>query len=135
MDRDALRCLIIDDHPVVRQGIRALLEREIDPVEVTDAATPAAAFTAADGDSPPVVIVDPRGAGAEVGALVADLDRELGSAIVVFTSNGGARLLSEALKAGVKGYVRKDSPPEDLVRAIRAARSGDFYVDPALSST
>jgi DNA-binding NarL/FixJ family response regulator len=132
---ETLRCLIIDDHPVVRQGIRALLEREIDSVEVTDAATPAAAFGSPAPESPHVVIVDPRGAGAEVGALVADLDRELGSAIVVFTSNGGARLLSEALKAGVKGYVRKDSPPEDLVRAIRAARSGDFYVDPALSST
>jgi DNA-binding NarL/FixJ family response regulator len=135
MESEALRCLIIDDHPVVRQGIRALLEREIDSVVVTDAPTPAAAFGAAAGDSPHVVIVDPRGAGIEVGSLVADLNRELGSAIVVFTSNGGARLLSESLKAGVKGYVRKDSPPEDLVRAIRAAHSGDFYVDPALSST
>jgi DNA-binding NarL/FixJ family response regulator len=134
---ESLRCLIIDDHPVVRQGIRALLEREIDSVIVTDAATPAAAFGANEdgGEAPHVVVVDPRGAGAEVGSLVADLNRELGSAIVVFTSNGGARLLSESLKAGVKGYVRKDSPPEDLVRAIRAARSGDFYVDPALSST
>src|SRR3954452_8056696 len=134
---ETLRCLIIDDHPVVRQGIRALLEREIDAVVVTDAATPAAAFSDSESksESPHVVIVDPRGAGAEVGSLVADLNRELGSAIVVFTSNGGARLLSEALKAGVKGDVRKDSPPEDLVRAIRAARSGDFYVDPALSST
>ena len=132
---EPLRCLIIDDHPVVRQGIRALLEREIDAVVVTDAATPTLAFDTTNGASPHVVIVDPRGAGAEVGTLVADLNRELGSAIVVFTSNGGARLLSEALKAGVKGYVRKDSPPEDLVRAIRAAQSGDFYVDPALSST
>jgi DNA-binding NarL/FixJ family response regulator len=135
MTEEALRCLIIDDHPVVRQGIRALLEREIDPVVVTDAATPAAALGAARSDSPDVVIVDPRGAGLEVGSLVEDLSRELGSAIVVFTSNGGARLLSESLKAGVKGYVRKDSPPEDLVRAIRAAQSGEFYVDPALSST
>jgi DNA-binding NarL/FixJ family response regulator len=134
MNRDVLRCLIIDDHPVVRQGIRALLEREIDSVVVTDAATPAAAMTG-HADSPDVVIVDPRGAGLEVGSLVQDLNRELGSAIVVFTSNGGARLLSESLKAGVKGYVRKDSPPEDLVRAIRAAQSGEFYVDPALSST
>ena len=134
MEADTLRCLIIDDHPVVRQGIRALLEREIDSVVVTDAATPAAAY-GAPGDSPHVVVVDPRGAGVEVGSLVEDLSRELGSAIVVFTSNGGARLLSESLKAGVKGYVRKDSPPEDLVRAIRAAHSGDFYVDPALSST
>ena len=134
MDRHALRCLIIDDHPVVRQGIKALLERELDSVIVSDAATPAAAIGAAREDSPDVVIVDPRGAGLEVGSLVQDLS-ELGSAIVVFTSNGGARLLSESLKAGVKGYVRKDSPPEDLVRAIRAAQSGEFYVDPALSST
>jgi DNA-binding NarL/FixJ family response regulator len=132
---EILRCLIIDDHPVVRQGIRALLESEIEAVVVTDAATPAAAFGVEAQQSPDVVIVDPRGAGAEVGSLVAELTRELGSAIVVFTSNGGARLLSEALKAGVKGYVRKDSPPEDLVRAIRAAHSGEFYVDPALSST
>ena len=132
---ETLRCLIIDDHPVVRQGIRALLERELDAVVVTDAATPQSTLVQ-NGDQPPhVVIVDPRGAGAEVGTLVADLSRQLGAAIVVFTSNGGARLLSEALKAGVKGYVRKDSPPEDLVRAIRAASSGEFYVDPALSST
>src|SRR5919206_3843710 len=135
MDRHALRCLIIDDHPVVRQGIRALLERELDSVVVSDAPTPAAAIGAAGDDSPDVVIVDPRGAGLEVGSLVENLSRELGSAIVVFTSNGGARLLSESLKAGVKGYVRKDSPPQDLVRAIRAARNGEFYVDPALSST
>ena len=132
-----LRCLIIDDHPVVRQGIRALLEREMGGVVVTDVATPAGVAGAArEGGGPPdVVIVDPRGAGAEVAALVAELNKALGCAIVVFTSNGGARLLSEALKAGVKGYVRKDSPPEDLVRAIRAASSGEFYVDPALSST
>jgi DNA-binding NarL/FixJ family response regulator len=134
MSETALRCLIIDEHPVVRQGIRALLERELSQVEVTDAASPEAALTD-HGAHPDVVIIDPRAAGADVGALVERLNRELDSAIVVFTSNGGARLLAEALKAGVKGYVRKDSPPEDLVRAIRAAQSGDFYVDPALSST
>ena len=128
-------CLIIDEHPVVRQGIRALLERELGASRVDDAATPDAALAAHAGSSPDVVIIDPRSAGAEVGPLVTRLSQELDSPIVVFTSNGGARLLAEALKAGVKGYVRKDSPPEDLVRAIRAAQSGDFYVDPALSST
>jgi DNA-binding NarL/FixJ family response regulator len=131
----SLSCLIIDEHPVVRQGIRALLEREIGGVTIRDAATPDAALAAHDGGPPDVVIIDPRSAGAEVGALVTRLSEQLASPIVVFTSNGGARLLAEALKAGVKGYVRKDSPPEDLVRAIRAAQSGDFYVDPALSST
>src|SRR5438270_193245 len=129
-----LRCLIVDDHPIVRQGIRALLERELAGVEVSDAPTPEAAIEA-DSPAPDVVIIDPRRAAGEVEQVVGDLIKRLRSAVVVFTSNGGARLLAEALKAGVKGYVRKDSPPEDLVRAIRAARSGEFYVDPALSST
>ena len=135
MHADSLRCLIVDDHPVVRQGIRALLERELPGVEVLDAATPQAALEESPDARPDVVVIDPSPAAAEVERLVSELQRTLDSAIVVFTGNGGARLLADALKAGVKGYVRKDSPPEDLVRAIQAARSGDFYVDPALSST
>ena len=130
-----LRCLVVDDHPVVRQGIRALLEREVADIEVSDVDTPEAALALAGEDAPDVVVIDPRGAGGEVGQLVTQLSEGLGAAIVVFTSDGGARLLADALKAGVKGYVRKDSPPEDLVRAIQAAGSGEFYVDPALSST
>jgi DNA-binding NarL/FixJ family response regulator len=131
-----MRCLIVDDHPVVRQGIRAVLEKELRDVEVTDAPTVQAAVDGNSSDAmPDVAVVDPRGAGGEVEEVVGLLRKRLRCAIVVFTSNGGARLLAEALKAGVKGYVRKDSPPEDLVRAIRAAQEGNFYVDPALSST
>ena len=130
-----LRCLVIDDHPVVRQGIRALLERDVAGIEVSDVATPDAALELGGQESPDVVVIDPRGAAGDVGQLVTSLSERLGAAIVVFTSDGGARLLADALKAGVKGYVRKDSPPEDLVRAIQAARTGEFYVDPALSST
>jgi two-component system, NarL family, response regulator len=129
-----IKCLIVDDHPVVRQGIRSLLEKELRGVEITDAPTAQAAIDNG-GAAPDVAVVDPRGAGGEVDEVVGLLTKRLRCAIVVFTSNGGARLLAEALKAGVKGYVRKDSPTEDLVRAIRAAREGNFYVDPALSST
>ena len=135
MHADPVRCLIVDDHPVVRQGIRALLEREMPGVEVLDAENPAAALSENSGRSPDVVVIDPSSAGADVEKLVSELRRSLDSAIVVFTGNGGPRLLADALKAGVKGYVRKDSPPEDLLRAIQAAQSGEFYVDPALSST
>jgi DNA-binding NarL/FixJ family response regulator len=130
-----MKCLIVDDHPVVRQGIRALLEKELRGVEVTDAPTVQIAVDTTVEPMPDVAVVDPRGAGGEVEEIVNLLRKRLRCAIVVFTSNGGARLLAEALKAGVKGYVRKDSPPEDLVRAIRAASDGNFYVDPALSST
>jgi DNA-binding NarL/FixJ family response regulator len=132
----ALRCLVVDDHPVVRQGIRALLERALDGVEVSTADTPDAAVAEARGGrSPDVVVIDPRRVSGDVQSTVNSLQQSLGSPIVVFTADGGPRMLAEALKAGVKGYVRKDSPPEDLIRAIQAASSGEFYVDPALSSS
>jgi DNA-binding NarL/FixJ family response regulator len=129
------RCLIVDDHPVVRAGIRAVLETSFPEPQVNDAASIAEAAALAADDPPDVVVIDPWRAGVDVAGVVEQLKRDLTAPIVVFTSDGGARLLSEALKAGVKGYVRKDSPSEDLVRAIDAARAGDFYVDPSLSST
>ncbi|MDQ4048696.1 MAG: response regulator transcription factor [Actinomycetota bacterium] len=132
---DLPTCLIIDEHPVVRQGVSALLESTWAGAEVTKAENLESALESTNGAKPDVVIVDPWRAGADIGELVKRLNKGLGAPIVVFTADGGARLLSEALKAGVKGYVRKDSPPSDLIRAIEAARAGEFYVDPGLSST
>jgi DNA-binding NarL/FixJ family response regulator len=129
------RCLIVDDHPVVRAGVRAVLENAFERPRVADAATVEEARAAFGGEAPDVVIVDPWRAGADVGRIVEELRQELEAPLVIFTSDGGARLLGEALRAGVKGYVRKDSPSEDLVRAIEAAQAGEFYVDPGLSST
>lgn len=133
--QSAPACLIVDEHPVVRQGVRALLESTWPSAAVTDADGLEAALANGSDGKPDVVIVDPWRAGADVGELVKRLSKALAAPIVVFTADGGARLLSEALKAGVKGYVRKDSPSADLIRAIEAARSGEFYVDPGLSST
>ena len=129
-----MRCLVVDDHPVVRQGIRALLERELDGVEVSTAATPEAALQES-AEHPDVVVIDLRRVSGDVQDAVTKLQETLQSPIVVFTADGGPRMLAEALKAGVKGYVRKDSPPEGLIRAIQAAHNGEFYVDPALSSS
>jgi two-component system NarL family response regulator len=135
MPTTSLRVLVVDEHPVVRQGVRALLERGLEGAEVTDAASLQNALDGIGAKQPDVTIVDPWRAGGDVESILTTLTTKFGSPIVVFTADGGARLLSDALKAGVKGYVRKDSPGEDLVRAIQAARDGDFYVDPALSST
>ena len=114
------RCLIVDDHPVVRAGVRAVLEQAFDHVVVTESESIEQAGEMANGDVPDVVIIDPWRAGVDVGEIVGRLRDQVKAPIVKFTSDGGARLLSEALKAGVKGYVRKDSPSEDLVRAIEA---------------
>ena len=133
--KEAPSCLIIDEHPVIRQGVVALMEATWEGAKVTDAENLEAALESASGTPAEVVIVDPWRAGADIGELVKRLSKSLGAPIVIFTADGGARLLSEALKAGVKGYVRKDSPTSDLIRAIEAARAGEFYVDPGLSST
>jgi DNA-binding NarL/FixJ family response regulator len=132
---DPPRCLIVDEHPVVRAGIRAVIERAFRDARLADASTVEQAAEAMGSDPPDVVVIDPWRAGVDVPETVTKLRDEVDAPIVIFTSDGGARLLSEALKAGVKGYVRKDSPSEDLVRAIEAARAGEFYVDPGLSST
>jgi DNA-binding NarL/FixJ family response regulator len=133
--KDALRCLIVDDHPVVRQGVRSLLEETWSGAEVADGETLERALEQLGSKRVDVVVVDPWHAGGDAAGTIARLSEQAKAPIVVFTADGGARLLSEALKAGVKGYVRKDSPSADLVRAIEAARAGEFYVDPGLSST
>jgi DNA-binding NarL/FixJ family response regulator len=129
-----MNTLIIDEHPVVRRGIRALVESSWEGAQVSDVGNLEEALEGS-YDRLDVVIVDPWRAGADIGELVKKLSSQLAAPVVIFTADGGARLLTEALKAGVRGYVRKDSPPNDLVRAITAARSGEFYVDPSLSST
>ena len=127
--------MIIDEHPVVRQGVEALLEDTWPGAVVASVRDLEAALEAGADAKPDIVVVDPWKAGADVGELVKRLSNELGAPIVVLTADGGARLLSEALKAGVQGYVRKNSPSRDLIRAIEAVRAGEFYVDPSLSST
>jgi DNA-binding NarL/FixJ family response regulator len=133
--KEAPRCLIVDDHPVVRAGVRAVIEEAWKEAETADASTLEEAVRMLESGDPDVVIIDPWRARVDVSDIVNRLQEDIKAPIVIFTSDGGARLLSEALKAGVKGYVRKDSPSEDLVRAVEAARTGDFYVDPGLSST
>jgi DNA-binding NarL/FixJ family response regulator len=128
-------CLIIDSSPLVRQGVRALIADRWPEAEVSDAASFDEARELLAEKPLDVVIVDPWRPGTDPAATVGSIGAQTDSPIVVFTSDGGARLLSDALKAGVKGYVRKDSPADDLTRAISAARNGEFYVDPGLSSS
>ena len=135
-DTTRLSCLVVDEHPVVRRGVRALLEQGFKDVELIDAPSAEAAIESGARLNPDVILIDPRkGAPGDTERTLTELAEKLDSPVVVFTADGGARQLSDALKAGVKGYVRKDSPADDLIRAIRSAIEGDFYIDPALSST
>jgi DNA-binding NarL/FixJ family response regulator len=128
------KCLAVDDHPAVRQGLALLLASvdDIDLVESVDSGE--AALDAIEKYQPAVVIVDVRLPGIDgISAVKRIAERAPNVKTVVFSAYGDKRLLSDAIAAGARGYVMKGSPPEDLVRAIRTVDTGKAFVDPSLS--
>ena len=132
----AIKCLAVDDHPAVRQGLALLLEGAHD-IELVDAVQSGEeVLDAVKRHKPRVVIVDVRLPGMDgistVKRLAADAPK---ASTVMFSAYGDKRLLSDAISAGARGYVMKGSPPDDLLRAIRTVAGGDAFVDPSLSPT
>src|SRR3954467_7764275 len=128
------KCLAVDDHPAVRQGLALLLASvdDIDLVESVDSGE--AALDAIEKYQPAVVIVDVRLPGIDgISAVKRIAERAPNVKTVVFSAYGDKRLLSDAIAAGARGYVMKGSPPEDLLRAIRTVAEGKAFVDPSLS--
>jgi DNA-binding NarL/FixJ family response regulator len=128
------KCLAVDDHPAVRQGLALLLASvdDIDLVESLDSGE--AVLSAIEEHQPTVVIVDVRLPGIDgISAVKRIAERAPNVKTVVFSAYGDKRLLSDAIAAGARGYVMKGSPPEDLVRAIRTVDTGKAFVDPSLS--
>src|SRR5687767_3757616 len=128
------KCLAVDDHPAVRQGL-ALLLQGVDDIDLVDAVDSGEAVLAAiEEHDPSVVIVDVRLPGIDgISAVKRIAERAPNVKTVVFSAYGDKRLLSDAIAAGARGYVMKGSPPEDLVRAIRTVNLGKAFVDPSLS--
>lgn len=125
--------LVVDDHPVLRQGVASVLRTAFDDAETTEAASVDEAIKAARGKKISAVIVDPHLGSADATSSINRLKSSIDAPIVVFAAHGNMRLLAEALKAGARACVRKDSPPEVLTTAIKAARDGEFYLDPSLA--
>jgi DNA-binding NarL/FixJ family response regulator len=130
----ATRCLAVDDHPTVRQGLMLMFGDTDDLQLVGSAETAEDAIAAAEQLQPDVVVVDVRLPGVD-GISAVKRIHEVAPNVksVVFSAYGDKRLLSDAIAAGARGYVMKGSPPEDLLRAIRTVRQGKAFVDPSLS--
>ena len=128
------RCLVVDDHSVVRQGLDILFG-EIDDLELVGTVNNGEeALDAIQELEPEVVLMDVRLPGIDgVSAVKRIHQRAPGVQFVVFSAYGDKRLLSDAIAAGARGYVMKGSPPEDLLRAIRTVAEGNAFVDPSLS--
>ncbi len=131
-----IKCLAVDDHPAVRQGL-ALLLAGVPDIDLVDAVhSGEEVMDAVKRHEPSVVIVDVRLPGMDGISTVRHLAARAPQAgTVVFSAYGDKRLLSDAISAGARGYVMKGSPPDDLLRAIRTVNEGDAFVDPSLSPT
>ncbi len=128
------RCLVVDDHTVVRQGLD-LLFGDLDDLELVGEVTNGEeALEAVERLQPEVVLMDVRLPGIDGVSAVKRIHQSApGVKFVIFSAYGDKRLLSDAIAAGARGYVMKGSPPEDLLRAIRTVAEGKAFVDPSLS--
>src|SRR5215216_726388 len=120
----ATRCLAVDDHPSVREGI-GLMFGDADDLELIG--------TVANGEDALDAIerLQPGIDGISAVKRIAQAAPSVKT--VMFSAYGDKRLLSDAISAGARGYVMKGSPPEDLLRAVRTVTSGKPFVDPSLS--
>jgi DNA-binding NarL/FixJ family response regulator len=128
-----ITCLIVDDHEVVREGLRLSLSRAPHIRVVGEAADGEAAVALAERRRPNVVIMDVRMPGMDgLEATKELMDRVPDSAVLIFTAYSERSMLSRGLESGAKGYVLKEAPHETLLRAIEKVAGGEGYVDPAL---
>jgi two-component system, NarL family, response regulator NreC len=130
-----LRIILADDHTILRQGVRALIEAQPDMEVVAEAADGAEAIEQARQQLPDVVVMDigmPEMDGAQA---TASLKRELPQIkVLALTVQEDTGYLSQMLKAGASGYVLKRAAAADLINAIRTVARGGHYLDPELAT-
>lgn len=129
-----IRILIVDDHPVVRSGLRALLASQADFEVVTEAGDGQEASTLSASHAPHVILMDLQmpvldglSATRRIHAQQPDV-----SILVLTTYDTDADILP-ALEAGATGYLLKDAPPEELFRAVRSAARGEVTLAPGVA--
>ena len=131
-----IRLLVVDDHPVVRQGLRTFLETRADFEVVGEAGDGETAVTLAAQLRPDVILMDlvmPGVGGLEAINQIRAADAS--ARILVLTSFASADQVLPALRAGAAGYLLKDAAPAEVEAAIRAVHRGEGLIDPAVTAT
>ena len=130
---DPIRAVVADDHPAVLRSVcDVLIDAGVDVLARASNGEEAAAKIEA--TRPAVAVIDvkmPRLTGIEVASRFRASSPE--TAVILYTAYGDRALLSEALDAGVRGFVLKEAPLQDLTRAVDMVASGAVYVDPVLA--
>ena len=130
---EEISVLIVDDHEVVREGLRLSLSRASHIRVIGEAGDGAAAVGLVERRKPDVVIMDIRMPGMDgLEATKEILKVEPDAAVLIFTAFSERSLLARGLESGAKGYILKETPHETLLRAIERVAKGEGYIDPAL---
>jgi DNA-binding NarL/FixJ family response regulator len=130
-----LRILIADDHAIVRQGLKLLIDSQPDMKVIAEAASGDAVLAQAAAVKPDVVIMDISMPG--INGLVATRtlkQRQPYTTVVALTRHEDRTYLEELLRAGASAYVLKQSPPTEFLRAVRAVAAGGIYLDPSMTA-
>lgn len=133
--KDSITILIADDHPILRQGLRHLIEREKDFRVVGEAGDGEQALQEIAARTPDVVILDvdmPKMNGLAVLEKLSAHDSA--TRVILLTVHDEEEFFSEARRLGARGYVLKDSAVEDIVKAVRAVAGGGNFISPSLAA-
>jgi DNA-binding NarL/FixJ family response regulator len=128
------RVLVADDHPAIVDAIARFLADEADVELVARAADGEEAMALIERRGPDVAVLDirmPHLGGIEILARLSELESP--PPVILFTGFPERSLLLDALDAGARGFLRKEAPLSDLLRAIRAVAEGGTYIDPVLA--
>ncbi|QLE57592.1 response regulator transcription factor [Nostoc sp. TCL26-01] len=127
--KNPIHILIVDDHPVVRQGLAAMIDREPDMAVVGQVCNGYEAVVAFRQHQPDVTLMDLRMPEMDgVAAITAICGEFANSRIIVLTTYDGDEDIYRGLKAGAKGYLLKDAEPDELLTAIRLVNAGKKYI-------
>ncbi len=130
-----IRVLIVDDHPVVRDGLRGMFAGAADFVVLGEAANGAEALELAQTLQPDVILMDLRMPGMDGAAAIAKLaEYDMAVRVLVLTTYDSDSDILPAIAAGATGYLLKDVPRAELFRAVRAAHRGESVLAPSVAN-
>lgn len=126
-----IRILLVDDHAVVREGLRGLLEQQSDMRVIAEAGDGAVALELLMSERPDVIVLDMKMPGPSAVETIAEAKRlRPETQVLVFTSYAEDSQVRDALAAGATGYLLKDALRDDLVRAVREVAAGRAWLHP-----